>query len=85
MANEQFIHLSAQPEIVDTANRIQAMAAQLAGFKPTLDCALEDVPVGVGNTLAMLGGMADYMNIELSILAERLSLIATTVSTLPEG
>ncbi|MEA9996275.1 hypothetical protein QN382_12345 [Pseudomonas sp. 10B1] len=60
------------------ANKLQAIAAQLAGFKPTLDTAIEDVPAGIGNTLVLLGGMADYMNNEISVLAERLSLIGGT-------
>ncbi|MEB0078278.1 hypothetical protein QN386_10415 [Pseudomonas sp. CCI3.2] len=74
MANEQFTTLPQQPGVEEIANRLQAIAAQLAGFKPTLDTALEDVPADIGNTLVLLGGMADYMNVELSILAERLEV-----------
>ncbi|WP_443691095.1 hypothetical protein [Pseudomonas sp.] len=74
MADNHSSKLSQQPEVEEIANRLQAIAAQLAGFKPTLDTAIEDVPAEIGNTLVLLGGMADYMNNEISTLAERLAI-----------
>lgn len=79
MATNHSSKLSQQPGVEEIANRLQAIAAQLAGFKPTLDTAIEDVPAAIGNTLVLLGGMADHMNNEISTLAERLSLIAASV------
>ena len=43
MADNHSSKLSQQPEVEEIANRLQAIAAQLAGFKPTLDTAIEDV------------------------------------------
>ena len=53
---------------------VQTCALPISGFKPTLDTAIEDVPAEIGNTLVLLGGMADYMNNEISTLAERLAI-----------
>lgn len=74
MAENHSSKLSQQPGVEEIANRLQAIAAQLAGFKPTLDTALEDVPAEICNMLALLGGLADYMNNELSLLAEQLAV-----------
>lgn len=55
------------------ATRVQEIAAQLAGFKPTLDQYLEDVDQDIGNVLAMLGGMAEYVQRELTDIGGELT------------
>jgi len=68
--------LNQQPEVVQIADRLQAIAAQLAGVKPILDNTLEDVPAEAGNTLALVAGLVDYTQKDLSSLAELLQASA---------
>lgn len=76
MVREDFTKLSGQPTVAEIAGRLQMIAAQLAGFKPTIDMVLEDVDKGVGDSLNLLGGVADYLNRDISILAEQLDLMS---------
>lgn len=64
------------PELSESANRIHSIAAQLAGFKPTIAGLLENVDKDVGDTLALLGGMADYLNNDLATIADKLERLA---------
>jgi hypothetical protein len=75
MATFNSSKLSAQQEVVDIAERLLMIAAQLAGFKPTVGGLLEDVDKDVGDSLVMLAGMADYVQIELGMIGERLTAI----------
>lgn len=59
----------------DLATRVQQIAAQTAGFKPTLDSYQENVDKTVGDSLAMLAGMAEYVGAELGMIGERLTAI----------
>lgn len=59
----------------DLATRVQQIAAQMAGFKPTLDNQQEHVDKAVGDSLAMLAGMAEYVGAELGMIGERLTTI----------
>lgn len=59
----------------DLATRVQQIAAQMTGFKPTLDSHQEDVDKTVGDSLAMLAGMAEYVGSELGMIGERLATI----------
>lgn len=67
--------LLVQQEVADIASRVQEIAARMAGFKPALDQHLEDVDQSVGNSLAMLAGLAGYVGGELGMIGERLSAI----------
>lgn len=69
MATHEFTNLS------DLATRVQQIAAQLAGFKPTLDSHQENVDGGVGDSLAMLAGLSEYIGGELGMIGERLTAI----------
>lgn len=59
----------------DLAARVQQIAAQMAGFKPTLDNHQENVDKPIGDSLAMLAGMAEYIGAELGMIGERLTTI----------
>lgn len=72
MAENQSTKLSEQPEVVEIGNRVQEISARMAGFKGALDQHLETVDQDVGNSLAMLAGLAEYMQLELSAIGERL-------------
>lgn len=67
--------LPVQQEVAEIASRVQEIAARMAGFKPALDQHLEDVDQRVGNSLAMLAGLAGYVGDELGMIGERLSAI----------
>lgn len=67
--------LSAQPKVEEIGNRVQEIANRLAGFKPALDSHLEDVDAEIGDSLAMLAGLADYVQIELTMIGEQLAAI----------
>ena len=62
-----------QQTVVEFGDRLQALAAKLAGFKPALIGFVDDVPGDIGNQLALLAGMADYMNQEICSIGESLA------------
>lgn len=63
-------------ELPEIANRLHSIAAQLAGFKPTIGGLLEGVDKDAGDTLALLGGMAEYINNDLATIADELERLA---------
>lgn len=63
-------------ELPDIVNRLHSIAAQLAGFKPTIAGLLEGVDKDVGDTLALLGGMAEYLNNDLATIADKFERLA---------
>lgn len=65
----------------DLATRVQQIAAQMAGFKPTLDNHQENVDKPIGDSLAMLAGMAEYVGAELGMIGERLATITPNSNT----
>lgn len=78
MATTNNNKLTAQPTVEEIGNRICEIAAQMAGFKPSLDQHLEDVDKNVGDSLAMLAGMAEYVQFDLSVIGEQLIAINQT-------
>ncbi len=59
-------------ELTENVNRIHSIAAQLAGFKPTIAGLFDAVDKDTGDTLALLGGMAEYLNNDLATIADKL-------------
>lgn len=58
------------------ANRVGEIAARMAGFKSALDSHIEEVDKPVGDSLSMMAGLSEYINIELGMIGERLGAIA---------
>lgn len=74
MATTNNNKLTAQPTVEEIGNRICEIAARMAGVKPAIDQHLEEVDQEVGNSLAMLAGLSEYMSKELTMLGEQLSV-----------
>lgn len=74
MATTNNSKLTTQPTVEEIANRICEIAARMAGLKPAIDQHLEDVDLDVGNSLAILAGLSEYMSKELTMLGEQLTI-----------
>jgi hypothetical protein len=75
MAIHQFNKLSAQPTVEEIGHRVQEIGSRMVGFKSSLDYHLEGVDGDIGDSLAMLAGLSEYMSMELITLGEQLSVI----------
>lgn len=70
------MNIDQNTDLSTLANRVGEIASRMAGFKSALDSHVEDVDPAVGNSLSMLAGFSEYINIELGMIGERLLVIS---------